>query len=198
MLSEDTKLEVLHAHYVDTFGQIRRSLSLRDRLFTYIIIVISAMFLQVVAPQNADAVLGKLLADKLGLSGPFSFIVLVTVLWFALLGFAISYFQTVIYIERQYTYLHTLEDLLNSYYGASAFTREGKSYLTNYPIFSNWTWIIYTVVFPALIELVLGIKLATEFCRASSFGVLLIFDVAIFAAITVSTALYLAAIHLQK
>ena len=198
MLSEDAKLEILHAHYVETFSHIRDALNQRDRLFAYIVIGITAMLLQVVAPQDTGIVLGKLVADKLGLSGPLPLGLLVTVLWFAILGLVIRCFQAVIYIERQYAYVHSIEELLNSGYGGAAFTREGKSYLSDYPLFLKWTSALYTIAFPSLLVLVLAIKLVTEFCRVSAVGWLLVFDALTFTAISVSVALYLLSLHGKK
>jgi hypothetical protein len=195
MLSEETKIEVLHAHYVDTFSHIRRALNQRDRLFTYIVIAVTVMLLQIVAPRDTDAALGRLISEKLALSGTLSLSVVGTVLWFALLGLVIRYCQTVIYTERQYAYIHSLEELLAANYGGAAFTREGKSYLSDYPPFSKWTWSLYTIVFPSLLIVVLALKLASEFCREPRLGWLFAFDALTFGAIGVSEALYLLSIH---
>lgn len=199
MLSEDAKVQVLHAHYIDTFSNIRSALSQRDRLFAYILIVISVMLLQVVAPKDADTALGTLVSEKLGLSGPRSLALLGAVLWFALLGFVVRYFQAVIYIERQYRYIHSLEELLTANYGGTAaFTREGRSYLSDYPLFSKWTSALYTIAFPFLLVLVLAVKIGTEFCRASALGWLFTFDALTFGAIGVSVVLYLVSLHWRK
>lgn len=198
MLSEDTKVEVLHAHYIDTFGHIRNALGQRDRLFAYIVATVAAMLLQVVAPEDTDAAIGRLISEKLAMTGTFSLSLLGTVLWFALLGFVIRYFQSVIYIERQYEYIHFLEGLLAANYEGTAFTREGKSYLNEYPLFSKWTWRLYTIVFPALLIAVLGLKLATEFLRTTQLGWLFTFNALTFGAISVSVALYLISLHGRK
>jgi len=195
MLSEETKVEVLHAHYVDTFSHIRRALGQRDRLFAYIVIGVTVMLLQVVAPRDTDAAIGRLISEKLALSGTLSLSVIGTVLWFALLGLIVRYFQTVTYIERQYAYIHSLEELLAAHYGGAAFTREGKFYLSDYSLFSKWTWSLYTIVFPSLLVVVLALKLASEFCREPSLGWLFAFDALTFGAIGVSVALYLVSIH---
>ena len=195
MLSEETKVEVLHAHYVDTFTQIRNALAQRDRLFAYIVFAVSVMLLQVVAPEDTDTAIGKLVLEKLSLSGTFSLGVIGTILWFVLLGFVIRYFQTVIYIERQYEYIHALEELLAANYDGIAFTREGKSYLSDYPLFSKWTWAVYTIAFPLLLVLVLAVKLATEFYRATTLDWLFAFNALTFGAISVSVALYLVSLH---
>jgi hypothetical protein len=198
MPSEETKLEVLHAHYLDTFANIRNALRQRDRLFAYTVIAATIMLLQVVAPQDTDAAIGKLVSKKLDLESPFSLSVIGTVLWFAILGLTMRYFQTVIYIERQYTYIHSLEEQLAANYRGTVFTREGKSYLGNYPLFSKWTNAVYTIVFPAVLVLVLTVKLSTEFRRAATHDWLLAFDTLTFGAVCVSVALYLASRHCNK
>lgn len=198
MASEDANLEVLHAHYVESFGHIRSALGQRDRLFAYIVIAVTIMLLQVVAPRDTDAALGHLISQKLALSGALSLSILGTVLWFAVLGIVIRYFQTVIYIERQYAYVHSLEDLLAANYGGAAFTREGRSYRTNYPLFLRWTSLLYTIVFPLSLILVLAVKIVTEFHHGSTRGWLFACDAVTFGAISVSIVLYLISLHWRK
>ena len=195
MLSEDAKIEVLHAHYLETYSNIRSALRQRDRFFVYIAAVVTLMLLQVVAPQDTEAAIGRLVSSQLDLSETFSLSVVGTVLWFVLLGLVIRYFQTVIYIDRQYTYIHSLEELLAANYSGAAFTREGKSYLSDYPVFSKWVSTIYTVVFPAALVLVLAIKIATELSHTTAFDWLFVFNALTFIAITVSVVLYLLSLH---
>jgi hypothetical protein len=42
-----------------------------------------------------------------------------TLLWLFMLGFTTRYYQVVLEIERQYSYLHTLEEKLNNFYPES-------------------------------------------------------------------------------
>src|ERR1019366_6800862 len=87
-----------------------------------------------------------------------------TLLWFALFGLSTRYFQTVVEIEGQYEYLHSLEEDINSnhYAGSVAFTREGKHHLKEYPLFSNWVWMLYTILFPVLILISAGMQIISE------------------------------------
>ena len=198
MLSEDKKVEILHEHYIDTFNHIRNAVNQRDRYFAYILIIVTIMLLQVVAPKDTDSAIGKLVAEKLSLSGTFSLSVIGTILWFVLLGFVIRYYQTVIFLERQYKYIHSVEALLAENYGGAAFTREGKSYLSDYPPFSKWTWLLYTIVFPLLLVLILALKLMTEFCRVSIINWQVAFDTLTFGLICVSVVLFLISLHRNK
>jgi len=60
------------------------------------------------------------------------------IVWFLLLIFTLRYFQTAVFVERQHLYIHKIEEKLNKQFGEEVITREGKSYLTNYPYFSDW------------------------------------------------------------
>ncbi len=196
--SEDAKLDVLHSHYADTFDRIARRLAQRDRLFLYAVVAISVMLIQVVAPEDSDAALAAIVGDKLGLPAPLRLSVLGSVLWFVLLGLLLRYFQAVIYVERQYGYVHSLEGMLNTCFGGKAFTREGESYSANYPLFSKWAWWLYTVVFPVVIVLVLAVKLGAECRPEGRSGWLLAFDATAFATIATSTALYTLQLHFRR
>lgn len=198
MVSEDTKLEVLHAHYVDSCSSIGSTRSLRDCLFLYILVAVSVMLLEAVAPVDTDQALARAIGAKLGLGQPIPVAVLGSVLWFGVFGLTIRYYQVVVHMERQYEYIHALEGQLNPIYNASAFTREGKSYLANYPWFSKWATLLYTMAFPLVLLAVLGGKVLQEFSRPAAIGPRELFDGAAFVGIAVSTGLYLAAVHLRK
>ena len=47
MAQAEKKFEILHDHYKDTFGHIRDYLKLRDRLFFFLLIVITLMLFQI-------------------------------------------------------------------------------------------------------------------------------------------------------
>ena len=85
-----------------------------------------------------------------------------SVLWFLLLGTSIRYFQTVVQLSRQYDYIHGLEELMADEFRAPAFTREGKSYRDDYPIFSAWASLLYRYAFPVLLAVIASIRIADE------------------------------------
>ena len=114
-----------------------------------------------------------------------------------LLSVVIKYFQSVVFIERQYTYLHSLEDNLSSEYNGQAFTREGKSYLSNYPAFLNWASFLYTMLFPAILAVVTTSKIVSEYRQYGYSEVLLWFNVLIYIFIMISLGLYLYGIHFK-
>lgn len=198
MLTEDKKLEILHDHYKDTFVHIKDYLKLRDKLLFLILLVITLMLFQIYSPQESGEAVSQLITGKLALQQPIDISFIGSILWFSLLAFVVRYFQTVVHIERQYKYIHELEEHLSSNYDSPAFTREGKSYLSGYPLFSTWTWILYTVIFPVLLLIVVFSKMYGEWCHAGDVTVLRYINTTIFFSLFISTVLYLLLIHFRK
>ena len=86
--------------------------------------------------------------------------------------------------------------MLNKYYrGTIAFTREGKSYLNSYPTFSNWAGIIYTFVFPMLINYCIWLRVTNEISQASELYPYIITNFICYILIGVSSCLYLIKMH---
>ena len=121
-----------------------------------------------------------------------------SIIWFGLLSLVVRYFQTVVHIERQYKYIHQIEEQLSAEYANKVFTREGKSYLNDYPLFSSWAWILYTIVFPALLIVLVIAKVVGEICQAGRISLLISVNVAIALFIVLSTLFYLLLVHFKK
>jgi len=115
-------------------------------------------------------------------------------LWFVLLYFTMRYYQSNIYIERQYKYIHKLEEDISKLSGIE-FYRESKSYLTYYPLVLDFVHILYTWIFPLLFEVVIIARIIMEYLSYSYIKVSLIIDFAIFLCCFVLTVLYIVAIH---
>lgn len=195
---EDAKLQLLHDHYKDTFSYIRGYLKLRDRLFVLILIVVTLMLFQVYSPAESSEAVSQFITKKLELKSPIDITFIGSIIWFSLLSLVVRYFQTVVHIERQYTYIHQIEEQLSAQYENKAFTREGKSYLKDYPLFSSWAWILYTIVFPVLLLVLVIVKIVGEISQARSILLLLSINVAIALFIILSTLFYLLMVHLKK
>ena len=63
----------------------------------------------------------------------------------------IKYYQVNLLIEKQYEYINSIENRINSIIGEEIITREGKDYVLNYPIVKDIIHSIYTIVFPIII-----------------------------------------------
>src|SRR3990167_3273163 len=156
------------------------------------------MLFDLFSPDESSAVMAQFICSKFGLQTPINISFLGNVLWFGMLALTVKYFQTVIYIEKQYAYLEKIETALNSKFGGDIFTREGKSYLKNYPIFSCWSHVLYTIILPVILFAVLLSKIINEMYKFGAFSWFLVFNVFIFICIAISIILYLISFHLKK
>lgn len=199
-VSSDTKFTALHEHYNGTFTNIKESIKLRDRLTALILLMLVLVVSYTFWPADSVTALSQISTQKLGLAISVDDGFLGSIIWFALLATVVRYTQVVVYIERQYSYIHRLEEVLHSHFGDGvAFTREGKSYLKKYPKFSDWIWVLYMIIFPSLLAIVVFAKVISE--RANAFPVIsvpLIVNTAIALCILVSIFLYTLFMHRQK
>lgn len=158
-----SKLEILNDHYKDTFSHQLGYLKRRNRFSLYLFLVLVVMFLEVMSPSGTETIFSKLISKYLGndISLETSFVRCLT--WFFLFALVVQYFQTVVLVERQYAYLHKLEKELTPFFSSKIpFTREGESYLKNYPRLSNWSNFLYIWVFPIILLLSTGVKIWDE------------------------------------
>ncbi len=198
MLSKDVQLQVLHDHYKDTFAVLQVHLKLRDRFFALILLAITTILFQIFSPEGSGEIISQFVMSRLGVNQPIDMSFLGNVLWFSTLALVVRYFQTVVYIERQYDYIHKLEDQINRFVGTKIVTREGKAYLSSYPKFSGWVSIFYGVIFPAFLFLIVLLKGIADISRSESWHLSLIVNLIVSLCITIATALYLLWIHWGK
>ena len=198
--SDDTRFTALCSHYSDTFANIKESIKLRDKLTALILLVLAFLVLYAFWPTNAITVFSGMSKQKLGFAINIDVGFLGSIIWFALLIVVVRYMQVVVYIERQYKYIHKIEEELHKHFDNSvAFTREGKSYLKDYPKFSDWIWVLYTIIFPLVLGIVVLIKIISEWVAYFHFiTVSLLLNTAISILILISIILYMFFIHRQK
>lgn len=190
-LTEDKRLEVLNDHYKETVAEFKKTGKSRDINFLIVLILLGVMAFQFVSPDQSQSILTEVVNSRLGTDATLSVSLLGSLIWAAILFAAIRYFQAVINIEKQYNYSHDLEQLLSKSYKGKAFTREGKSYLKDYPIFSKWVHFIYRTLFPLLLLFTITIKIAAELMANNPRILPLILDVVIYLALVISIGLYM-------
>jgi len=195
MTNEHTAL--IYDHYKDTCSIIGAAIKRRDRLMAFVIITLGFFTFSAFFPSSSSQAIGQFLNFKFGLSLQINLHIIGSIIWFFLLVFTIRYFQTAVFIERQYKYLHQIENNLNLQFGKDLILREGKAYLSGYPLFSNWMWLLYTIVFPLLLFLVTAAKITNEwFYNPKSLG--LILNSFLFLLLTISIFLYFHLLHFSK
>ena len=167
-MSEEVKFQALHEHYRDTFRIIREEIKRRGKLMKIIFIVLMFGILFAFWPSELASALLQIFSARLGVELNANFFPLSSAIgiaiWFVLLSVVVRYMQTVVYLERQYEYIHRIEEELHGHYKSSsaAFTREGKSYLEEYPTFSNLTHLSYTKIFPFALIIIICLNTIGE------------------------------------
>ncbi len=152
----------LLSHYDDTCVDIKEQVTSRDRWFLFVLALVGVSFFRVVDLEQSSTVLLSLTKSTLGVDILADAPAIGAVLWFLLLAVVIRYFQVNVYLDRRYEYLHGIEKKINEAAGSEIVTREGKSYLRNYPLFSSWTHFLYTWVFPLCLLVVVAVRVSKE------------------------------------
>lgn len=186
----------LCSHYKDTCDIHLASIKQRDTLFYALLVILAFFSLQVTSADLVNGALSSYINKEFGIIVDKSSNFFGTLLWFLLFGASSKYYQIVIQIERQYEYIHHLENLLNKQYaGSQAFTREGKAYLKKYPLFSSWVWFLYTIAFPLIILLSITLRIKGELAKLDILGLSLAPDFVCYLLVGTSTILYLGKLH---
>jgi len=161
--TDDTKLEILHDHYKESFSYIREWEEKRDRLFMFVIAMIGILFLEIQYSDLFSGILGSIKLEFVELNislMPIS--VFLSITWTYLFTIVLRYCQHSILIERQYDYLHSLESKISKFFGGrDIYCRESRAYLNKYPLFSELAWIYYSFLFPAIV--IMSVWLAIYF-----------------------------------
>ncbi len=187
---------ILYDHYKDTHSGLLSAIKKRERTMLYVVLMLAAFGFYAFSPTYSSEALSGFLLSQYGLNTIINFNLLGSIIWFLLLVFSLRYFQVSVFIERQYEYLHVLEDKINKKLGEEVITREGKSYLADYPKFSDWVWLMYTVLFPAILLLVAMCKVVYEWIDTGlTFSWYTTLNTTFFIFLAVTILLYLLKIH---
>ncbi len=204
----DKQLEILHDHYKETFARLREVEGSRDRLFLWVIGLFALLSLEIGYPAATGRSLGKVSVaggqlDLQALPLP----ALLDATWVLTLAVALRYCQTTVLVSRQYPYLHMLEENISplvrgvrlyqkddkSHFPAlhaNIYRREGKVYLSEYPLLLDVAWFAYVILFP-LIVIVATVGLAFWECTKLPYPLFhRIFDSLIAAALVAFFSLY--------
>jgi hypothetical protein len=186
----------LCSHYKDTYEIHLSSIKQRDTLFYALLVILAFFSLQVTSTDLVNGALSNYINKEFGVTVDKSSNLFGTMLWLLVFGVSSRYYQIVIQIERQYGYIHHLEDLLNKKYtGSRVFTREGEDYLDKYPLFSNWVCFLYTAAFPLIILLSIVLRIQVELARIEILGLGLAPSFVCYLLVGTSTILYIANLH---
>lgn len=198
-LPDSERLKLLYDHYKDSLTHAKEFLAKRDRAFYILLVILGLTLIQISSPSEVENIASQILSKYAGITVDVGIELSNVVLWFALLSLLLRYYQAVVYVQRLYPYIHNLEDKISHLYGEENIVRrEGKFYHQDYPLFSGWSWRLYTVFFPALVLALTGTKVYLDLKATSGWNLSIILNVTIFMAIVISTILYGLLIHFKK
>ena len=190
------KSELLYDHYKETFAIIRDNLLQRNRFFIMLFVIMALQFLFAISPRSIASLITTIIHNSYNIDISGQMIIIQCLLWLVLLYFTMRYYQSTVYIERQYNYIHSLEANIEDLMDIK-FNRESGDYLNNYPKMNDMIDILYKWIFPIIYCLVICCKIISEFQNSSS-CLSLIFDAVIFICCFLLTILYLIFLHSKK
>ncbi len=191
------KASIIHDHYKDTCAIIADAVKRRNRLMLLVLLSAGFLAFQALFPVASNNAVNDFLTFKYGLKLSLNLQVISSVIWYLLLIFTVRYFQVAVFIEKKYDYIYKIENQLNKEFSDEVITREGKSYLDKYPLFSDWMWMLYTILFPLILLFTSVVKISTEwkYIKINGWSYALVLDSVAFILLTISIVLYLSALH---
>ena len=162
-------------------------------MFFFLLIIVGALSLQLgysVELSNVIASTGvfRTAFELKDIPGP----ALLSSTWVLFSFVLLRYYQTTLHIEKQYSYIHTLESSLNEIVGKEVIYRESKAYETDKSkVFRLWTWLSFTLLYPVMIILALVFLQVDEWRSMTRAGSNRVFDLIVASVGAVTVVLYL-------
>jgi hypothetical protein len=157
----DNALDLLYDHYKDSFENIKQNEKQRNSFFIFIAILTSLLFFIWLNPSETQTVINNIINSQIEQGLTLNFSTIQSLIWLILLYLTIRYFQITILINKQYTYLHKLEETISNQLTFD-FSREGKHYNSNYSLISSAAYYFYTLIFPILYGTILTLNITTN------------------------------------
>jgi hypothetical protein len=172
------KEELLYDYYKDTYELIKENIKDRNRFFVILFIVMTIQFLLAVSPDSVVSIVVTIIKNTYDIDISNQITIIQNVLWLVLLYFTMRYYQTAVYIERQYNFIHDLEARISELF-QTKFDRESENYLNYYPKMNDVIDLIYKWIIPVIYCIIISIKIFIE-APNMLFGFQIIFDSVIF------------------
>lgn len=186
--------ELLYDHYKETVKASIVMQTSRNRLFIYVCIIELLNFIMLLFPEIVSQALSAYLEQSYHIAIGAITSLLPTAIWIVALYVIVRYYQSMIYIERQYKYIGILEANLSERSQLECIERESSAYLADYPIALDMIHIFYTWVIPGSLVILNFIKIILEWKTYMCIGTTLM-DTAICLFIALLSAFYLDCIH---
>ena len=142
-------VSLYYDHYKDTFEQLKGSLSKRDRLTLFLLLLAVLVALLSFDTERTGLIFTQLLEKEYGIREiGAAFIDTASIL--SLTYITLAYYRICLGIERLYVYIHNVEYTLSAYIGLNI-DRESRNYLSSYPCLLTIIDWIYVYLLPVLL-----------------------------------------------
>lgn len=161
--------EILYDHFKDTFIEIKEAEKIRDKYFSLLLGFTILLLLITITPSIADTAINSYLQEHFNFTLEVD--VLQSAIWFSIFFSSMKYYQRNVFINRQYSYLHKLEQFLDLKVSDQnfSFSRTGEHYNRSFPLVSFLVYLFYLLVFPLVLISVLLLKLWSEISLMSGY-----------------------------
>ncbi len=154
--------EVLYNHYIETCSNAKNNEEKRNKLFIAIGVIIGVLIMFSTQENSTMIIIQQVLDEKYGCDLLFSSSIIQTVLSFILLFCTLRYCTINISLDKEYEYIHSLEENINKEFKQNIINREGEMYLNHYPLVQNMMYYIYKCVMPILYIFIITIKVVND------------------------------------
>lgn len=192
----EKEIELFYDHYKDSFEHLQKFLKSRDWYMVFSLGIIAVLLFQYNNYESINQIAKELLEGKAGIKTQIQYPYINSILLFSLLSVILKYYQSNIFIDRQYDYISSIEKSLSESLSKFDIEREGVGYAANYPWVLNIIHYIYTVVFPVSLLAVMLLSFSSNklinFTANKGF---FYFNTIIIALIIIVTIFYMIRIH---
>lgn len=156
-----SNLEYIYSHYNETITEHKECIKSRNSLFIWLFITLSVIVMSAINPNSIATIIATLVEENYKVNITAHINVLQIALWIICLYLTLRYYQRNIQIEKQYSYLAKLEELLQK--ENLNIDREGNDYLKNYPWICDYIDWLYKWFFPLLHITCIAYKIVQDF-----------------------------------
>ena len=188
-------IDVLYDHYKETFNLSKEAQARRNKSFIVLCVLEAISFLLLIRPEQTYELILNGINKELDAAVQLSYTVVQTFLWLIIAYVMIRYIQDMLYVERQYVYLETLEKQISLAMSVNVFKREGENYQKNYPMVLNFIDLFYKMLMPVFFTVINVVRIQKEWWLFNRVTIALVCDTILFVAIFIISWFYLFEIH---
>lgn len=187
--------EILYDHYKETFSLSKEAQSRRNKSFVVLCILEAFSFLLLIRPEKAFELILEEINKELDMTLQLSNTIIQTLLWLLIVYVMIRYIQDMLYVERQYIYLDSLEKEISNLGSVNIFAREGANYQKDYPMVLNFIDLFYKMLMPIFFALINVVRIYKEWVLSDKITIAIICDTVLFLSIFIIDWFYFFEIH---